>query len=268
MFDTRRLEPVGSARRLGLVSAVALAVVALGGAALAQTQPQPAQPRPAQPAAPRPAQPRPAQQPAQPAQQQQAAPQQSEQQPAAQQAPAISTPWTKVCNTDPQVNREICLISQEIRAETGQFLASVAVREVQNDPKKTFIIAVPIGMLLQPGVRVVIDQQPPISAKYAICFPNACYADMEINADQITKMKRGQQLMVQTLNQSGRTVSFTMALSGFGKAYDGPALDPKVVEDQQKKLQDEMQKRADELRKKLQEQGQAGAAPAAPAAPR
>jgi invasion protein IalB len=176
------------------------------------------------------------------------------QEPQVQQAVAIPTPWTKICNTDPNAKKEICLVSQEIRAETGQFLASVAVREIQDDPKKLFIIAVPPGMQLQPGMRVVIDQQQPLPARYSICFPNACYGDMEITADFINILKKGQGLTIQAINQVGRTVNFTLALKEFGKAYDGPSIDPKVVEEQQKKLQEELQKRADEQRKKLEGQ--------------
>ncbi|ALK09284.1 invasion associated locus B family protein [Blastochloris viridis] len=239
-----------SRSRARLAVSVAAAVLALGAfaheaaAQNAPAQPKPVQPKPAQPQAGQPA------------------PQQGQQAP--QQAQVISTSWTKLCNTDPQAKKEICLITQEIRAETGQFLASVAIREIEGDPKKTFIIATPWGMQLQPGLRVVVDQQPPANAKYAVCFPNACYGDMEINADFVKKMKAGQALTIQTLNQANRTVSFTMPLTGFGKAYDGPALDPKTVEEQQKKLQDEMQKRAEELRKKLLEQGNGAAAATAP----
>ena len=40
----------------------------------------------------------------------------------------------------------------------------------------------------------------------------------------------------------------------FAKAYDGPPTDPKVFEEQQKKLQEELQRRADEARKKLESQ--------------
>ena len=50
-----------------------------------------------------------------------------------------------------------------------------------------------------------------------------------------------------------------LPLADFGKAYDGPPTDPKVFEEQQKKLQDELQKRADEARKKLESQGGAAA---------
>jgi invasion protein IalB len=171
-----------------------------------------------------------------------------------QTAVGIPTPWTKVCSKDPQANKEICLISQDLRADTGQFLASVAVREVQGEPVKQFIVAIPPGMQLQPGLRVVVDQQTPMPARYSICFPNACYGDMDIDTDFVGKLKKGQALTVQTINQIGRTVNFTLALKDFAKSYDGPAIDPKMVEEQRQKLQEELQKKAEEARKKLEGQ--------------
>ena len=70
-------------------------------------------------------------------------------------------------------------------------------------------------------------------------------------------------------NQGGREVTFAVPVAGFAKAFDGPAIDPKVLEDQQKKLQDELEKRSEELRKQLGSGASApgAAAPAAPAAP-
>jgi len=60
-------------------------------------------------------------------------------------------------------------------------------------------------------------------------------------------------------------------LAGFGKAFDGPPIDPKVLEEQQKKLQAELQKRAEEERKRLeasqQKPGTPNATPPATPAP-
>ncbi len=248
------------AARMTAASAV-LVAFGIGGAALAQQPitPTPKQKQPAPTAQQKQKQPptAPTAQPTQPA-----APAQVTPDPNVQQAAAIPTPWTRICSKDPQENKDVCLITQEIRAETGQFLASVAVREVQDDPKKQFIIAVPPGMLLQPGMRVIIDQGQPAAARFAICFPNACYGDAEINADFITSMKKGQALIVQAINQVGRTVNFTLVLKDFAKAYDGPPIDPKVIEEQQKKLQEELQKKAEEQRKRLE-----ATQPTAPTAP-
>jgi hypothetical protein len=55
-----------------------------------------------------------------------------------------------------------------------------------------------------------------------------------------------------------------MPLADFAKAYDGPPTDPKVFEEQQKKLQEELQRRADEARKKLESQQGAPTSSATP----
>jgi invasion protein IalB len=223
------------------VCVAALIAGLFGADALAQTK-EKAAPAPAAKSAPAPAAPAAKGGPAQPQGQQ------------TQQAVAIPSPWTKICNRDPQANKEVCLVAQDIRAETGQFLASVAVREVEADPKKQFIIAVPPGMQLQPGMRVVIDKNEPMPARYSICFPNACYGDMDIDAKFVDVMKKGQALTVQAINQVGRTVNFTLVLKDFAKAYDGPPVDPKEVQAQQEKLREGMQRQADEALKKMEGQ--------------
>jgi invasion protein IalB len=234
---------------------IAAAVLALGiGGALAQDakQKQPPQKQTA------PVKQAPAKQPAQTAPQEQPPP--AEQAAGeGQQMQIMLTPWTKICGKDQEANKEICLTTQEARADTGQLLASALVREVQDDPKKQFIVSVPVGMLLRPGMRVVLDQNAPQPIAYSVCFPNACYGDMEINADYVAKLKKGQSLVIQTLNQVGRTINFPLSLKEFAKAYDGPPTDLKVVEEQQKKLQDELQKRAEEARKRLDTTPAAGA---------
>ena len=45
-----------------------------------------------------------------------------------------------------------------------------------------------------------------------------------------------------------------LELKDFAKAYDGPPTDPKVFEEQQKKLHEELQKRAEDARKRLESQ--------------
>ena len=57
-------------------------------------------------------------------------------------------------------------------------------------------------------------------------------------------MKKGQNLVVQAINANGAPLTLPLPLAGeFAKAYDGPPTDPKVFEENQKKLQEELQKR-------------------------
>ncbi len=62
----------------------------------------------------------------------------------------------------------------------------------------------------------------------------------------------------------GTPISLPLPLNDFAKAYDGPPTDPKVFEEQQRKLQEELQKQAEEARKKLEAQQPTAQAPAAP----
>ena len=82
-------------------------------------------------------------------------------------------------------------------------------------------------------------------------------------------MKKGTNLNVSVQNQVAREVTFAVPLAGFGKAFDGPAIDPKELEAQQKRLQEELEKRSDELRKRLESSAGGAATPAgAPGAPK
>ena len=92
----------------------------------------------------------------------------------------------------------------------------------------------------------------PMTGPYVICFNNGCMADYEASGELIGKLKAGKGLVVQGINGSGQPISLVLPLGDFGKAYDGPPTDPKVFEEQQKKLQDELQARAEKARRELE----------------
>jgi invasion protein IalB len=248
--------PARSARRMATCVAAA-ATLALGTAvALAQpTPPAPAAPK----AQPKPVQQKaPAKQPQQPAQQQPAP--QPQQVPTQQQAggqqelpPIVYSPWTKFCGKDAAADaKEACLTMKEARLETGQFLAGAALIEQQGQEKKVVRITVPLTMQIPPGTRVQVDKEQGISGRYIVCMPNGCISDHEVDAAFVAKLKKGQQILLQSANISGQTISIPIPLADFAKANEGPATDPKKFEEDQKKLQDELQKKAEEARKRLQ----------------
>ena len=166
------------------------------------------------------------------------------------------SPWAKLCNTDPTTGKELCLTIQEIRADTGQFIASATIRTIAGEAKKSLITAVPPGMLLQPGLRIQIDDAQQVEVKYGICFPNACYGELEVDDAFITKLKAGGKLTLTTLNQQAKPVNFPMTLGGFTKAYDGSGLDQAAQQTRESELADALARRAENARQKLIEQQQ------------
>ncbi|HMN50884.1 MAG: invasion associated locus B family protein [Xanthobacteraceae bacterium] len=163
-----------------------------------------------------------------------------------QQQNVLATKWTKICQNNDQTKKETCVVTQNLHAETGQMLAAVTVIE-EKGAQKLFRIAVPLGMLLEPGLRVVVDQNQPIEAKYAICVPDGCFADLQVNDDFVAGLKKGKALIVQTINHVGRTVNITFPLTDFAKSYDGPPVDPKEIQAQRQKLEESMNKEAKKL---------------------
>ena len=214
---------------------------------------------PAAPAMPAEAQPQPAA-PGQPPGGQQA------QQGGGDQVQLIYSPWTKFCLKGKETDaKQVCFTGKDARIESGMPVVAAVIIEPEGVERKILRVTLPLGMQLVHGTRVIVDQNQPMTAPYVICFTNGCMADYEANTELIGKMKKGQGLVVQAINSTGQPISLVLPLTDFAKAYEGPPTDPKVFEEQQKKLQDELQKRADEARKKLE--SQQGNTPTSSAAP-
>jgi invasion protein IalB len=262
MSIATRIASLGGTR--GLATALALLVSA---PVLAQTAPaQPARPaaQPARPAA------QPAQPPAPPAQP--ALPAQGQQQ--QQTGPMVvqvkaepSQPeWTKVCGKDQNTNSEICYTTRDFVSDQGQPVLALAVYDVKGPQAQRVVrFVMPLGLLLQPGLRFAVDQAQPVSGRYVMCLPNGCFAEAQVKDDFINGLKKGTNLNVSVQNQMGRELTFAVPAAGFAKSFDGPPIDPKVLEEQQKRLQEELQKKSEEMRKQMLNGG-AGAPVGAPAA--
>jgi len=281
----KRSDAVAALKPTRLVSAVIVAVIAASigfgaGAARAQdadpdATPKVDVPKPAKPVV-KPVAPKPAATPAKPATPAPAAAAPAPAAPAtpptgdAAQAQDPNQPilWVKLCSKD-QEGKNICLTAYELRDEKGQVVASVALREIDGDPKKMMLIAVPPLMLIQPGLRISVDKGKQEEGKYTICFPNACYAEVPASDAFIQQMKKGTGLYIVTLNTQGKAITFPLRLYGFKEKNEGPGIDPTQVakqNDDQQQLQQELQKRADEAAKSLGAKTPAATPAPAPAA--
>jgi invasion protein IalB len=245
-------------RVFALLAATAMSATLLVSAAKAKAKAAPK-------AAPAPA-PAPAAQQAPPAAA--GAPAAAAQQPPDQQVPQlIYAPWTKFCLKGQDAGaKQVCFTGKDGRIESGQPVIAAVIIEPEGEPKKILRVTLPLGMQLVHGTRVIVDGNPPAQSPYVICFQNGCMSDYEVTPELLANMKKGQNLVVQAINSNGAPLTLPLPLAEFAKAYDGPPTDPKVFEENQKKLQEELQKRAEEQRKKLEAASPAGGAPANPAA--
>ena len=195
----------------------------------------------------------------------------SAQQAPAQQPPAGEGPnnatWIKVCSEDPTQQKQLCQIIFQLTAETGQFIASVNVQQMEGEPKMILAAAVRLptsGVLVGPGMRAQIDDGDQRELGYTICFPEVCYADMEIDEQFVNTMKSGNRLILITLTQANneagqrepRPLPIPISLVGFTKAFDGEGIDPQAAQAVRDDLARSLQERADELGQRLRERQQ------------
>ena len=259
---------------LALLAASALSATLIASGAQAQ-QPAPGAPKAAQAQAPAPAAPKappkaapkaPAPAAGAPAAQAPpaGAPPAAAAQPPEQQVQLIYAPWTKFCLKGQEAGaKQVCFTGKDGRIESGQPVIAAVIIEPEGEPKKLLRVTLPLGMQLVHGTRIIVDSNAPLQGPYVICFQNGCMSDYEATPELIASLKKGQNLVVQAINSNGAPLTLPLPLAGeFAKAYDGPPTDPKVFEENQKKLQEELQKKAEEARKKLEGAG-GGANPAA-----
>jgi invasion protein IalB len=182
--------------------------------------------------------------------------------------------WAKFCAKEPNSGRDACATMRDFSTSADQPpMISINLFELAGEEKRKLrLLMLPIGMMLKPGFRVVIDKGEPIEGKYDMCFQNACSAEIEISSKTLEALKKGTTMSVVMRvpggDVSGHELTFTLPLKDLGAAFDGKPTDPKVLEQQRQELQQQLQKKAEEQRKMLEQQQQNGAtAPAANAAP-
>ena len=179
-------------------------------------------------------------------------------------APSASapSPWVKICNTDPATKVEGCVVTQELRAETGQPIAVVSIQTTKEPGKYGIGIVVPIGFLLPRGITLTVDGEKKAEAEYRICTPGsnqqpaACWAQVVVADDFIASLKKGNDLALVVANPQDKPIGIKLSLSGFSKTFDGPGVDRAAAEAQREQLSEALQKSAEEARKKLIEQQQ------------
>ena len=245
--------------RFGALTVAAGLVLSAGGAFAQATKPA-APAAPTAPAAPAPAAPAPAAPAA-------AAPPNG---PVKLELTAMQAPWTKICGKDQGSGKEVCYTTRDFGQAADQPpTLAIAIYQMANEERRIARFLLPVGLLLKPGFRLVIDKGDPIEGKFAICFPNGCFAEAELNTASLGALKKAQAASVTVRNQANVEVTFNLPMKDFATAFDGPAVDPKVLEQQNQELQKQLEEKARQQREKLEQQqsGGAGAAPAAPAAP-
>ena len=164
----------------------------------------------------------------------------------------LPTEWFKVCSK--QGENDICNTQYTLIADTRQLITAVNLIAVKGKVNQKVIQAVvPTGRVLPAGIQVKVDGNQPLTLNYSVCFPNRCIAEAELSDALVASMKKGNQLMVTSINFQRQANPVPVSLKGFTDAYDGPPKDESALAQRQKELNDALQKQADDRRKKFED---------------
>lgn len=178
----------------------------------------------------------------------------------------MQSPWTKICGKDQANNKEVCYTTRDFgQAPDKPPTLAVAIYQMQGEENRIARFLLPVALMIKPGFRLIIDKGEPIAGEFAICFPNGCFAETRLNGATVATLKKAQTATVQVRNQGNVEVNFTLPMKDFAAAFDGPPVDPKVLEQQNQELQKQLEEKARLQREQLEKQN-AQPAPQPPAA--
>src|SRR6202046_1063857 len=106
--------------------------------------------------------------------------------------------WAKFCAKEPTTGKDACATMRDFSTSADQPpMISINLFEMAGEEKRKLrLLMLPIGMMLKPGFRVVIDKNEPIEGRYDMCFQNACSAEIEISPKTLESLKKGQNMSV------------------------------------------------------------------------
>lgn len=137
------------------------------------------------------------------------------------------TGWGKRCQKDPKTGKEDknqCEAYQKIQVKDADTrIAEMAIGfPTGSDGKKSKVargvVVLPLGILLESGVLMQVDEQKPAVFKLRFCTQGGCVGYVNLNPELLDTMKNGNQLLFQFKTSQGRDVKIIMSLKGFTKA--------------------------------------------------
>jgi len=79
-----------------------------------------------------------------------------------------------------------------------------------------------VGLYLQAGVKITIDQGAAHRIPYVWCLTNTCIAADAADPKLIREMETGQKLLLEVVDSSVLTVSTTLPINQFAAVRQGP----------------------------------------------
>ena len=128
--------------------------------------------------------------------------------------------WNKSCFKTPGTNM-VCRTSINGTFETGQSAVRIDLIEREGDQAARLQLFLPVGLYLQAGVKITIDQGAPFKIPYVWCLTNTCIAADLADPRLLGELEAGKTLLLEVVDSSVLTVSTSLPLDQFATVRHG-----------------------------------------------
>jgi invasion protein IalB len=141
------------------------------------------------------------------------------------QRPAIRTisygDWRKFC-FNPAGTKTLCRTTISGTFDTGQTAVRLDIIEREGDDTARIQLFLPVGMYLQAGAKLSVDQGSPYRLPYSWCLSNACIAADLADPKIIKEMETGRALVLEATDSNLLAVTTSLPLGQFASVRQGP----------------------------------------------
>jgi len=141
--------------------------------------------------------------------------------------------WFKICGKAPSATEEgkevtFCRTQFDaVNPKTYQTVYAVEVGSIEGQDKESFVVQVPLGMVLAAPIFAKVDDNEPIRLQYTVCHVGGCQARSDATGEIINQLKNGEALEIGAVRPNGKPIKYRVALNNFGEAYTGEPVDNK-----------------------------------------
>ncbi len=130
------------------------------------------------------------------------------------------SPWQKLCFKDSVAN-VVCRTTTNGTWDTGQVAVRVDFIRREGEKATRLQIFLPVGLYLQAGVKVTVDNGPSVHVPYSWCLTNICVAGNLVDPRLVGEIEAGQKLTLEVVDSNLLTIPTTISLNQFAATHKG-----------------------------------------------
>jgi invasion protein IalB len=128
--------------------------------------------------------------------------------------------WQKLC-FKPGGAKMTCRTTISGNWDTGQQAVRLDLIEREGEGSARLQLFLPVGLYLQAGVKLTVDQGAPYTIPYTWCLTNTCIAADVADPKVIREMEAGQQLVIEVVDSNILSVTTSLPLNQFPLVHQG-----------------------------------------------